>query len=83
MAEIIEKIVIGALGKRTVRRVVVSDRVDSEGNDIRRVFVFYDPSVNGLSGDDMLRTSSQIRDHFRGTGKGFPVVSYIKDDVRH
>ena len=79
MAEYIEYILRSALGDHVFRRVEVTDHVDEEGNDIRRVFVFYDDANGALSGETILRANSALRKHFFEERKGSPVVSYLTE----
>lgn len=79
MAEFIEYILRTSLGDSVFRRVEVSDAVDADGNDIRRVFVFYDGSKGSLDGSLMLDTSLKVRDHFRDQDNLFAEVSYLSD----
>ncbi len=81
MAEIIEYILKTALGETVFKRVEVSDAVDAEGNDIRRVFVFYDTNSGLLDGQSMLDANAKLREHYRKETGHFAEISYIADKL--
>jgi len=79
MAEIIEYILKTALGSSVFRRVKVSDAVDADGNDIRRVHVFYDKAAGVLDGNVMLETNLKLRKHIQDEDHVFAEISYLVD----